>query len=243
MELAKRLGARVERYKLGEIIVIDRTLEQIDAKPLIDYVQKHIHELTAKRVHETFPELTQTPRDNLLFFDTENCGLSNNDPVFLLAMAHMNKDLKFQSLLARDYSEEKTLVEYFQRQLPVYRGFVTFNGQTFDIPRLNQRAIKNGLIELGSRSLSETMESRHLDLYSLVRTRLPVGRTKTLQTLEKVLFNFHRKHDIPGEKIPAEYRQWIYEGGNDEIMERIVNHNFIDTLSIVALFTYLCCHK
>ena len=70
---------------------------------------------------------------------------------------------------------------------------------------------------------------------------------------KKLLFGYVRKEDIAGRRIPETYYGYIFgknlrgeEVSDDETMEnmgKVINHNFIDTLSMVALLSYLCAEK
>jgi uncharacterized protein YprB with RNaseH-like and TPR domain len=165
-----------------------------------------------------------------LFMDLETCGLAGT-PIFLVGlMSYRDGGLVFEQLLARDYSEEAAIVAGFAERLAGAGVLVTFNGKSFDMTQLRDRAAFHGL-DLGR-------EPPHLDLLHECRRRwrgsLPNCR---LQTLERTLCGRHRSGDIPGAEIPAAYHRFVDDGDACRL-QAVLHHNLLDLLTMSQL---VCC--
>jgi uncharacterized protein YprB with RNaseH-like and TPR domain len=293
MDLVERVGGRIERIENSEIVVIEKRLDEMPESLIRDYIENNQRALSGESIERRFPELAHLPKPQMLFFDTENCGLSYEDPIFLIGTAHfVNGSVGLKLLFARDYGEEQAILSYFLRMLPNYHGFFTFNGKTFDIPRLERRARLNGIPI--QNSIGHMMNGMHEDIYQILfKKKILTGNS--LQSAERKLFGFRRTDDVSGEAIPRAYLEYVYgrrtkvrkipcdkkllkqfeqklisgedlharytrEGGKymrrieltdepinleqaDERMARVINHNFYDVMSVVAVLAYLCREK
>lgn len=265
MKLEDLLHGRVEHYRGGTFFHIQRDLHDIDSGNIGKYIEEHKNVLLLKNIRKRFPDLVHIAKKRMLFLDIENCGLAYEDPIFLIGMLQISHDITLKSLLARDYSEESAILSYFLNQeLPNYEVVFTFNGKTYDIPRINQRSIENGLLEepdsedlfayaskqnhvsINTKSKSENplqpfLNGEHHDILHLLRqrTKLP-KQSRKLQTYEKILFNFRRRGDIPGKKIPQAYGDYVYGRADASILAQIVHHNQLDRISLAGFLTYLC---
>ena len=86
-------------------------------------------------------------------------------------------DVVLRQLFARDYAEERALLAELGRLMDEADFLVTFNGKTFDVPFLRDRAVHHRM-EL-------PFSLPHLDLVWMVRRRwkrqLPDCKLKTLE--------------------------------------------------------------
>jgi uncharacterized protein YprB with RNaseH-like and TPR domain len=258
--LHKIKGSKLISNEKGSFLYVPRALTEIDAPELVGAVEKNKKAVTGKNLRARVPELSYLSRENMLFFDIESYGLGSVDNVFMIAMAHFNHEVDLSVLFARDFSEEGAMLKHFIDTLRKYKdkensAFFTYNGTSFDIPRLDRGARRSGLVVDGFRTIGEYLGGEHYDLYSWIRARksefgLPDAK---LQTLEKLLFGYVRKEDIAGRRIPETYHKYIFgktldgKSVSDEEatgeLEKVINHNFIDTLSMVALLSYLCAER
>jgi len=166
-----------------------------------------------------------------LFMDLETCGLGGT-PLFLVGlMWYADGELHVEQLFARDYSEEPTVLRMFWRRLPWHPSMVTFNGKTFDWPKVHERSIVG--------RVRPTAEPLHLDLLHEARRRwrreLPNCR---LQTLELMLCKRGRSDDIPGAQIPDAYHNFVRKG-NARLIKKILHHNALDLITMAELLTRL----
>jgi uncharacterized protein YprB with RNaseH-like and TPR domain len=169
--------------------------------------------------------------EHLLFLDLETTGLSNS-PLFLVgAMVWENGDLTVKQYFARDFSEEAAAIAHFSRLVENRSFLVTFNGISFDVPYLNQRAATFGL--------PRPPFASHLDLLLLGRRiwGRRFGNCK-LQTLEHHVCGRQRTGDIPGREIPAAYRAFV-QTGNAWQVAAILEHNRLDLITLADLMTRL----
>ena len=121
-----------------------------------------------------------------------------------------------------------------QEDLEPAGGFVTFNGQRFDLPLLEMRYV------VGLRRSFRLTRLPQLDLLfparRLWRQRLP---DCSLGTLEAELLGVQREPlDISGAEIPGIYLDYLRSGRTDGI-GRIVYHNAQDVLSLVGLTAHV----
>ncbi len=167
--------------------------------------------------------------EGALFIDTETTGLAGNLVFLLGAMRIENGDVRLTQVFARDYREERALLEAWVEMLSRAEMLVSFNGKSFDMPILRDR--------LGYHGLESPDEPPHLDLLHPARRRwrevLPDCR---LQTLEWRLCGRKRAGDIPGEEIPGVYHHFVRTGEMADILT-VFHHNALDliTLADIAL--------
>ncbi len=165
--------------------------------------------------------------DDVVFLDLETTGLSMT-PVFLIGtMECTSEQFVFKQYLARDYSEEVSILAAFSDRLKEAGLVVTFNGKSFDLPYLINRAIATGIKLPRPRN--------HLDL--LHEARRYYGRrtpNHKLQTLERIVCGRCREDDIPGAEIPAAYHDFV-RTGNARKIGMILEHNLYDLLTMADL--------
>jgi len=165
--------------------------------------------------------------EDTLFLDIETTGLGNT-PVFLIGTMECESDgFVFKQYFARDYSEEASILSAFAERIGHTRVLVTFNGKSFDMPYLQNRAVATA-IELPH-------PKHHVDL--LHEARRAFGRTlpnHKLQTLEQIVCGRYREDDIPGAEIPAAYHEFV-RTGNARKIGLILQHNLYDLLTMADL--------
>ncbi|MFZ0441432.1 MAG: ribonuclease H-like domain-containing protein, partial [Methanobacterium sp.] len=109
--------------------------------------------------------------------------------------------------------------------------FVSFNGQTFDVPYIENRLKHHGL--------KQNIRRYHLDLLHFSRrtwkSKLPNCQ---LQTLEKYLFDFEREDDVPSSMVPSFYKTYD-ETGNIGPLIPIVEHNREDVITLARILSRL----
>ena len=234
------VNGRIELSDYGQLLVVERKLSEINSGEIAEYIKEHREKLFLNNIRRRFPQLEHIFKKRILFFDTENCGLRYSDPVFMIGMADFSDGINLKSLVARDYSEEKAVIKYFLTLLPEYEAFFTYNGSSFDIPRISERAKQNGIMLNTHRykTLKDIIGDRHIDLYQLMRKKAALPDAK-LQTVEKLIFGHAREGDIPSNKIPKAYRDYVYGNDGAEKMAKLIHHNMLDTASLVGVLIYL----
>lgn len=179
--------------------------------------------------HEIKPEQT-------LFLDTETTGLSGGAGTlaFLVGLGYL-KDGQFmvEQYLMRDYHEEGYMLEAVKRRMEQFPFLCTFNGRTFDVPLLKSRMILN-------RIKTDCIPALHGDLLPPSRRLWKLRLSKCrLGTLEEALLGVHRQDDLPGALVPETYFRYL-KNRDFYPIERIMEHNRQDIVSLAQLLYYAC---
>jgi len=162
-----------------------------------------------------------------LFLDLETCGFSGN-PLFLTGLLTVAGGRPvLTQLLARNYAEEASVVAASIEFLDRHPLVVTFNGKSYDLPFLRDRAALHGF--------RFREPDGHLDLLHAARRRwrdiLPDCR---LQTLEARFTGRRRAGDVPGAEVPERYHAFVREGAVAGLVP-VLRHNLLDLLTLLAI--------
>jgi len=163
----------------------------------------------------------------ILYLDIETCGLSAA-PVFLVGLCHVGeRNLVLRQLFARDYAEERALLAELARIAQGFDFLVTFNGKSFDVPFLRDRAIHH--------RMPPPLDLPHLDQLWMARRRwkesLPNCR---LTTLEWHVLRRRRAGDVGGAEIPELYHDYVKRGEAHRLLP-VFHHNLLDVVAMVEL--------
>ncbi len=169
--------------------------------------------------------------ENLLFMDIETLGLKGV-PLILIGVARVeNNNILVDQYLLRDLDEEQAALAAFMEHVDKDTVFVSFNGQTFDIPYIKDRLRHHGM--------KNNIQRQHLDLLHFSRrtwkNKLPNCK---LQTLEKHLFDFERVDDVPSSLVPSFYKTYN-ETGNIGPLIPIIEHNREDVVTLARILSCL----
>ncbi len=191
-----------------------------DAEPLGKRNKRAQSELA--RVREAFPQ-------GLLLLDLETCGLGSA-MIFLVGVIRQHGDeLTVKQFLARSYNEERAILETLWSIAADATALVTFNGKSFDWPLVQDRTTYHRM----GRSAQPSMS--HCDMLHHARRRwrhvLPNCK---LQTLERVFCGRGRLDDIPGQRIPQAYHDFVRTGRTHDL-ELILHHNALDLVTLLEL--------
>lgn len=164
---------------------------------------------------------------SVLYMDIETCGLTAA-PVFLVGLCFIGeRNLVLRQLFARDYAEERALLAELSRITREHDFLVTFNGKSFDVPFLRDRAIRHRLEPLAAMP--------HLDLLWMARRRwkglLPDCR---LKTIEWRVLRRRRAGDVGGAEIPGLYHDYVKRGEAHRLLP-VFHHNLLDVVAMVEL--------
>jgi len=167
-------------------------------------------------------------QDQIAFIDIETTGLSAQ-PLFLIGLLQADeRGPSVTQFLARDYTEEAAAILAAQRHVGSGRTLLSYNGQTFDLPYIKDRARYHRL-------RVDLPKLPHVDLLIHARRKWR-GRLADckLQTLERELLGIGRTSDIPGALIPEAYHEFV-RSGRPRQMHEILHHNRLDLLTLAAL--------
>jgi uncharacterized protein len=177
------------------------------------------------------PSLDRTvdPR-GLLFLDVETTGLAGGTGTyaFLVGVAHLEDDrLVVTQYFMRDLDEEPALLAVLAPVLERASAIVTFNGSGFDVPLLETRFVLHRRRWPGAVA--------HIDLMRPAR-RVWSGALDDcrLGTLERLVLEVEREHDVPGFLIPQIYFDFLRRRTAGPL-RRVLAHNRYDVLALAGL--------
>ncbi len=168
-----------------------------------------------------------------LFLDLETTGLHGS--VLFLAgfMSPTPSDFVVRQLFARDYSEEKAVLVECRKLLASCDALVTFNGKSYDVPFLRERAAYHRL------DMSCVDGKPHVDLLHWCRRRWKGEVTDCrLKTLEWEICKQRRWGDVPGDQIPGIYHRFVRTGDPYQLVP-VFHHNVLDLVTMVDLLSEL----
>lgn len=173
--------------------------------------------------------------ERALFLDTETTGLSRGAGtiVFMIGVGYV-KDGQFivEQQTLGDYPDEPRMMAWLEELLRHFDVLVTFNGNTFDLPLLETRAVMCRMRNLFERHM-------RLDLMHpsrrLWRRRLGSCR---LSNLEEQVLSRGREDDLPGSEAPERFFQYL-KTGDDSLLEDVRRHNMLDVVSLATLLVRL----
>ena len=194
-------------------------------------MQTYVYDITDKNA--TFNITSPLLKHKLMFFDIETDGLSHKNRILIIGMMihdpiqHITQLIQ---LFNDDYHSEFEMLQYFHDAIlshsPEY--YVTFNGNSFDIPFINARfshhhislaLIKSANIDL-LRIAKQNQDLLKLDNYKL----------KTLETYVGI----SRDDTISGKDSIILYQAYI-ETKSNQIKDTILLHNYDDILNMLPL--------
>lgn len=172
---------------------------------------------------------------DLIYLDTETTGLAGGTGTcaFLIGVGAIEgSDFAVRQFFLRDYPEERAVLVALADVLAGYKGLVTFNGKTFDVPLLETR------FRL-ARQRSPFGRMIHLDLLhparQLWKLRLESCR---LTHLEAEVLGVGRTGDVDGSEIPGIYFDYL-RSGDARGLQPVFYHNALDIITLAALTSEL----
>lgn len=166
-----------------------------------------------------------------LVMDIETGGFSGT-PVFLIGVVALDsRPLCVEQWLARDYPEEEAILRRLARWARQRPTWVTFNGKSFDVPFVLDRAAIYG-IDLAPPDV-------HVDLLHAARRRWRGELSDCrLETLERQILDRTRVGDVPSCDVPDLFHHFI-RTGNAAPLRPVLEHNRIDLVSSTELLVRL----
>jgi hypothetical protein len=194
----------------------------------------HARAATALPTHAELAALRQCFPTGALFLDLETCGFAGS-VVFLAGIVWQPAGaLVVDQLFARNYAEERAVLETLWQAVAASHVLVTFNGKSFDWPMVRDRSIRHRLACAATRRAG-IEDLVHCDLLHHARRRwkahLPDCR---LQTLERFVCNRHRRGDLSGAEVPLAYHAFV-RGGHPAEIGAILHHNRLDLVTLVQI--------
>ena len=166
------------------------------------------------------------------FLDIETLGLFSR-PVILFGIGRLDgADLSITQYLVREIEEEEAaLAATFETLINHSSALITFNGRSFDLPYLLDRAAYYGW--------ARQLRIPHYDVLHFSRSRwrdmLPDCR---LQTIEQMIGEDCRGNDLPGALVPEFYETYL-KTGNAGMLKPIIEHNRLDIITLARIYARL----
>lgn len=181
-----------------------------------------------------YPFQTFADLDRTIFIDIETTGLSSKtSSLYLIGCIYRQQD-SFQLIqwFADAYVEEEELLRAFFQFCKGFNHMVHFNGNSFDIPYLQQKAAQYGL-EDGFSGFGAT------DLYRRISPckhflKLPDCKQKTLETF----LNVNREDVYQGGELISIYHDYV-KNREAGLLHSLLLHNAEDIQGLVALLPLL----
>jgi uncharacterized protein YprB with RNaseH-like and TPR domain len=168
-----------------------------------------------------------------LFLDLETTGLHGSILFLAGFLTPVDGDFVVRQVFARDYSEEKALLLEAKGALESCEVIVSFNGKSYDVPFLKERAAYHRL------DLSCASGKPHLDLLHWSRRKWKGDVTDCrLKTLEWEICRQRRWGDVPGDQIPGIYHRYVRTGDPYQLVP-VFHHNVLDLVTMVELIDKL----
>lgn len=176
----------------------------------------------------------QVERHRIAFFDIETSGLRNTDPIICAALGFWLEHHPASMFHVKHYfifhpRAEANMLRAMLTDLCAFDVLCTYNGKSFDVPRIKSRCNHLGLDPIG------ITRQRHADLVHTARRVLPKRNHKlNLAMMEQTLLDFSRAHDLPGSEVPRRWHQ--FTASQDlSLLDEIRDHNLLDVVSLAAL--------
>ena len=174
--------------------------------------------------------------DDALFFDIETTGLSHRSSHLYMigAICKIQGELTFIQWFLQKPSEEKEVLALFSELVKKYRTLIHFNGQSFDIPYLQDRCKFWDLDD--PFSFDESMKS--LDLYlELRKYRKALQMTSMKQKDWEKFLHFLRNDRMSGKELIQVYHTYLQTGGDREL-QLLLLHNHDDLYGMLPVYDF-----
>jgi uncharacterized protein YprB with RNaseH-like and TPR domain len=174
--------------------------------------------------------------EDLLFFDTETTGLGTGagNTIFLLGMARIiDEGIQVRQYFLPGPGNETALYHHFLSDVQDIGNLVTYNGKAFDWPQVKTRHtfVRHMVPKLPSFGHFDLLHaSRRIWKKSYESLRLSV--------VEQEILQIERQEDTPGYLAPMLYFEYLREK-DPEILREVFEHNELDVLTLVSLYTHL----
>ena len=163
----------------------------------------------------------------VVFFDVETTGLGAGAMSFCLGVGHWNGErICVEQWVMAHEDDERATIEALAHRLRGFECLVTFNGASFDVPRVNERATHHCLE-------SPFAGLVHVDLLQVARRLLPRG-SMGLADLERQMLGLNRHNDIPGSEAPTRWQTYERTGIVSGLLP-LFDHNVQDIVSLAGL--------
>lgn len=182
-----------------------------------------------------FPSVDILPKD-AVFFDIETTGLSHRVSHLYQIGAVFYRDGRWQLIqwFLQKPSEEPEVLRQFSDFLKGYRRVIHYNGQSFDIPYLQDRY---GHWELEDPFSGESAPES-LDLFREFRSYKSFLKLESLRQKDiEAFLCFPRKDEKDGKELIDVYHSYLKTAGSTEL-ELLLLHNHDDIMGMLTIYAF-----
>ena len=212
-------GAEVMDVAGEPVFAIRRDVDEL-------YPEGNVAQAMRSAIERKHEENSEGPRElaEVVVLDLETAGFWGY-PLFVSALLFEECGrLQTLQLMTRTYSEEGAVVRATVQILRERRHLVTFNGKSFDVPFLSERAAYHA-VDFDRGAL------RHNDLLHPARKEFRgYFPNCKLKTLERMLLGIRRIGDISSAEIPAVFHEYIATGHIERVRD-VLHHSRMDLIS------------
>ncbi|MCX8035659.1 MAG: ribonuclease H-like domain-containing protein [Candidatus Sumerlaeia bacterium] len=177
------------------------------------------------------PSLGRIRPHRIVVLDTETTGLLDEPETvpFLVGLGFFEPEhFVVEQFFMEDFEAEPALMKSLARRMRTVGAILTYNGGSFDLPLLRRRFTLQRLS-------AAAWEKTHWDVLLTAR-RLWKGDigSCSLTNVEREVLGFRRERDIPSDRIPQVYRDYL-GGHRAGRLAAVFDHNAQDILSTAAI--------
>lgn len=169
--------------------------------------------------------------EDYLYFDIETTGFSPKSCFcYLIGAAYCREDTFYcRQWLAETPDDEGQIIQQFTAFLAGFKTVIHFNGESFDIPFLSERAKKYNI------SLDFSCFAS-IDLFKSAKTASKILKLENYKqkTVESFL-DIERKDVFSGGELTAVYKEFLNDGDSSKL-ELLLLHNHDDIAGLVQIF-------
>lgn len=173
---------------------------------------------------------------NFCFLDIETTGLNRSrDIVYLVGILYLDNDTNnwiLNQIFANGIEKERNLLLATMEVLSKFDKIINYNGNSFDIPFINQRLKIHSIHDLISKENS-------LDIYSIIRANKNILNIENLKlkTIEKYL-GIQREDIYTGKDCIKFYKDYLLNG-DQNLKDNILKHNYDDLYYLIEVIEIL----
>lgn len=172
--------------------------------------------------------------EDIIYLDIETTGLGQQSYAFCVGLG-LWEDGGFlvEQYVMGGRDDEAAMLAGMAKRLRAARGLCTFNGQKFDVPRLESRYEHHGIASPFSH-----LHTQHADLLPISRKQLKGYKSYRLGALEESVLGLFRIDDVPGKGIPPLWNRYL-KTGQEALLKGVFEHNQIDIVTMPVLLSVL----
>lgn len=189
----------------------------------------------AQFANDTFKELYEIDYDKILYFDIETTGLSSrNSTLYLIGVLSYEKDkLHLRQWFNNDGYSEKELITSFDDYCSYYSCLIHFNGITFDIPYIRDKAARHNI------TLNNINDMKQVDIFKEIRSYKKLfGLDNMKQTTIEDYIGIKREDTYTGGELINVYQRYVARP-DKEREHLLLLHNHDDVIGLTKLLPIL----